>query len=645
MSNSTEAAKQKSSAIVVPETNQNEAAGGSSGKRDANGSHQQAIFGLTQDEHHKLETSGLENEHPDARPQYVLSPTSDFKKKWDIAQAFILFYLSIIVPIRVGFSIQATGFGYLVDLIVDVYFWLDIAVNFRSGFEDTTTGRVVYDLAEIRKQYLATWFTLDFIASLPIDLVFRLNDGTFVCSIESFSTNMCPAKKTSLERADGANQGQLFRLLKLFRLVRLVKMLRLIRLQRLLEKYQDELFDLMPTIKMCKLVFILILLGHIFGCFFYFFSTDEYRYESEKNDIQQERITPWLHAEFGQEEYDYHTNEDAIAEAMLGKKYIASMYWAFTTMTTVGYGDISARTMSERIFAMLGMLVGGFVFSGLIGTISRLFESRDLSKLAKHRRIDLVSAFVRDSAMPKVLRLQVLGFFRKQDVRAYDERVFLQQMPYQIRHDVLRHCHGDLIRDVPIFHGASDVFITEVLFCLDPKTFVAGVMITQKGEVGAEMYLLANGDVELLADDQSTVLKVLPAGSYFGEEVCLGHAERQLNVRAKTNCRVCCLAKDDLNPLLDQWPEIRENVQSWYDKRMENFVAEADADTPHGSPSKLRKGTAKSVSKDEGKGGNVEGRLASLEQEVQNMGATLQNINQLLVKMDAKLDNEGSIKA
>jgi hypothetical protein len=53
-----------------------------------------------------------------------------------------------------------------------------------------------------------------------------------------------------------------------------------------------------------------------------------------------------------------------------------------------------------------------------------------------------------------------------------------------------------------MFQGASDVFITEVLFCLEPKIFVAGVMITQKGEVGTDMSILETGDVEILEDDQ-----------------------------------------------------------------------------------------------------------------------------------------------
>jgi len=633
---------------------------------------------MTQDEHHRLETTG--GDYVDhERPKWVLSPTSDFKKKWDIAQAFILFYLAILVPIRVGFSIQAFGAGYVLDLFVDIYFWLDIIVNFRSGFEDQQEGTMVYDLGKIRQNYLSTWFTLDVVASLPIDLAIRLGQGNFVCSL----ADTCVKKVVEIEPEGAENKGQLFRLFKLFRLVRLVKMLRLIRLQRLLERYQDELFDIMPAIKMCKLVFILVLLGHIFGCFFYFFSTDDYRYEDEKQQIIDGDITPWMISEFaanipdpgtGTKESYLQTEYFITEEVMLGKKYIASMYWAFTTMTTVGYGDISAKTMSERIFAMVGMLVGGFVFSALIGTISKVFESRDLSKLAKHRRIDLVSAFVRDSAMPKQLRLQVLGFFRKQDVRAYDERVFLQQMPYQIRHDVLRHCHGDLIKEVPIFQGASDVFITEVLFCLDPKTFVAGVIVTQKGEVGNEMYLLASGDVELLEDDQSTVVKVLPAGSYFGEEVCLGHAERQMNVRAKTNCRVCCLAKDEINLLLDQWPHIRENIRAWYTKRMEHFMEFTNAPKegqsvgvtnvkkkkanhiPHRDSISLMDGTEienfikpdNSSSKTAsgpvvagGAEGPVEARLGALENKMTNISSTLDTLKEMMIAMDAKLNIPG----
>lgn len=39
------------------------------------------------------------------------------------------------------------------------------------------------------------------------------------------------------------------------------------------------------------------------------------------------------------------------------------MYWAMSTMATVGYGDVTPIQISEKIVAMVGMLVGVTIFA------------------------------------------------------------------------------------------------------------------------------------------------------------------------------------------------------------------------------------------------------------------------------------------
>jgi voltage-gated potassium channel len=56
------------------------------------------------------------------------------------------------------------------------------------------------------------------------------------------------------------------------------------------------------------------------------------------------------------------------------------VYWAVTTMTTVGYGDLSPQTDAGRVIAILVMIVGIGFLSLLIGASAERFVARDLAR-------------------------------------------------------------------------------------------------------------------------------------------------------------------------------------------------------------------------------------------------------------------------
>ena len=53
-----------------------------------------------------------------------------------------------------------------------------------------------------------------------------------------------------------------------------------------------------------------------------------------------------------------------------GEQYLASVYFTITTITTVGYGDVTISTKIEKIFCIFLMLVGVLAFSFVSGSLA-----------------------------------------------------------------------------------------------------------------------------------------------------------------------------------------------------------------------------------------------------------------------------------
>ena len=54
----------------------------------------------------------------------------------------------------------------------------------------------------------------------------------------------------------------------------------------------------------------------------------------------------------------------------LSSPYVASLYWTYTTITTVGYGDLTPKATAERLYATFIMIIGTGLFGYILASVS-----------------------------------------------------------------------------------------------------------------------------------------------------------------------------------------------------------------------------------------------------------------------------------
>lgn len=145
------------------------------------------------------------------RQKWIFYPDSDFMVVWNLMNIIFMFYLITLLPYFMVFSIQSLvidGF----EIIIDVYFIVDILINFNLAFM-TAKGSLVEDRKVISKKYLKSYFIIDFLTSIPL--------GWFITSGNSSQLNkmLRILKVPKLIRTLKTSQKlQLSNLLKVFRL-------------------------------------------------------------------------------------------------------------------------------------------------------------------------------------------------------------------------------------------------------------------------------------------------------------------------------------------------------------------------------------------------------------------------------------------
>ena len=178
---------------------------------------------------------------------------------------------------------------------------------------------------------------------------------------------------------------------------------------------------------------------------------------------------------------------------------MTSFYWTVTTITTVGYGDFSAFNTEERLFCSIIMIIGVFLYSYTIGSLSSLLSSLDGRRQKLNRKLELLADISKEFHLSKSFYNRVanaLEYDHKQSRREIE--VLLQSLPSNLRNQLLIVIYESKITNNAFFLNKPTQFVAYVAPLLKPQRIEAGDIIYKEGEYAAEMYFLFKGECAMI---------------------------------------------------------------------------------------------------------------------------------------------------
>ncbi|KAM9746166.1 potassium voltage-gated channel subfamily H member 6a isoform 2-T2 [Menidia menidia] len=459
---------------------------------------------------------------------------SPFKAVWDWVILLLVIYTAIFTPYSAAFLLneveeeQRRSCGYtcnplnVVDLVVDVMFIVDILINFRTTYVNQN-DEVVSHPGRIAQHYFKGWFLIDIVAAIPFDLlIFR--SGT--------------------QETEPQTQTTLIGLLKTARLLRLVRVAR--KLDRYSEYGAAVLFLLMCTFA---------LIAHWLACIWYAIGNVERTGSARIGGMK----IGWL--DNLADQIGKHYNDSDIASGpSIKDKYVTALYFTFSSLTSVGFGNVSPNTNPEKIFSICVMLIGSLMYASIFGNVSAIIQRLYSGTARYHTQMLRVKEFIRFHQIPGGLKQRLEEYFQHawSYTNGIDMNAVLKGFPECLQADICLHLNRSLLQNCKAFRGANKGCLRALAMRFKTAHAPPGDTLVHSGDILTAIYFISRGSIEILRED--VVVAILGKNDIFGEPISLygRTGKSSSDVRALTYCDLHKIQRDDLLEVLDMYPDFAD---------------------------------------------------------------------------------------
>ncbi|BDA48837.1 Potassium/sodium hyperpolarization-activated cyclic nucleotide-gated channel [Coccomyxa sp. Obi] len=377
-------------------------------------------------------------------------PLSNFRRYWDLTAIALTIHTVLVLPFRAAFfwdyyrELEAhhtileqlqVDWMLATELFIDLFFLSDILLNFNTGY--IADQVLVMERHLVRRHYLRTWFVLDLIASVPMDLLLR---------------------------------GRRFDIL---RLPRLLKVIRIMHYRTLTQTVHD--LRRTPIVSSISRFHIQILQMFLF-VFIWVHWDACLQYECACSGC-------WVYA-------------SGLSDRGIYEKYTWAVLKAWSETVSAGYGAQDPVTAFDCWMTTASLFTGMCIWTFLGGIVTTLLIHLNAASSEYTAKITALNQYMAHRRLPQGLRQRIRDSYeaRWKAEKHFDEDEIMQELPNSLRTEVCLYTCGDLIASVPFFEDAEEGFTTSLVTLLRPAVEVNGLVVTvlKKGSYFGEIGLLRN---------------------------------------------------------------------------------------------------------------------------------------------------------
>jgi len=517
--------------------------------------------------------SDEESEEHSKGKNFIIHPDSKFKVIIDFLVLLVLIYSFIYLPIRLIYN-EIPSFSYFVlELIFDSIFIVDLLTSFIIGFYDFEENYII-NIYEIIFHYLRSYFFIDLLSGIPFNSLILFHMLTFDKSDKILTDQETFYQKFSnIERMNSWNdhftyksssKGNIYRI---FRTLKILKILsrnsfivffeKKLKLDYKKQEYRDRLLSFF-------LYFLLI--SHISTCIFIFLgSLDQHN---------------WI--------FSQNLQSSSFADI-----YLTSLYFNHATIFTIGYGDVLSKNIYERLYNIFLMVVGIMMYSFAITSISNIIQQQDEKTKVYLKNMDYFKELSSNYKIKKNLEDKICRYFKyNKNSNKNDKNDLLKELPLSLRNELIVCMYKNIITSFVFFKNYDNLdFALMAIVSFKPISSLKDEILVIEGEFFEEIIFVKKGVLSLevkiklsdnkdiirnkgknknkavlndmLKNDEIQSLKILKIrdNEHFGDVLLFLNERSPLSVRTRSKtAELFLMNKNDLLALSDEFPQIFEEI-------------------------------------------------------------------------------------